>query len=270
MDLQKDIFSSINIMVNYNKKPVIKRKKRRVFRKKTFKPSFKSKVLKIVNKGREIKGHYNVVQANESNNPSRSVVPVGNQMWCIPTKEDDLNTTRTSWNSIPQGTAANNREGNQVNPMSFNFKGYLYTYTTNPDAIEDYVKVRVIWGFVNQDTTPLIDAGDLFKRGSNDGAIYSDQRALYQKLNWTNFRPFYDRVFTLSSLGTASIRGTNMINVSHKFGKEAKLTFASSNIQEPNKNAIQCMLIARTFNKGGTSALAVKLIGNGEYNYTDS
>ena len=105
MDLQKDIFSSINIMVNYNKKPVIKRKKRRVFRKKTFKPSFKSKVLKIVNKGREIKGHYNVVQANESNNPSRSVVPVGNQMWCIPTKEDDLNTTRTSWNSIPQGTA---------------------------------------------------------------------------------------------------------------------------------------------------------------------
>ena len=237
---------------------------------KTFKPSFKSKVLSIVNKGRETKGLYNICNGNENSNPSLSVVPVGNEMFVTPLKENDLNTTRSSWNSIPNGTTADHREGNMVNPKGFNFKGYLYTYTTSPDAIEDYVKVRVIWGFVNQESTPLIDAGDLFKRGPNDGAIYSDQRALYQKLNWTQFRPFYDRVFTLSSLGTASTKGTSMINVSHRYGKEATLSFSSENTEIPNKNSIQCMLIARTFNKGGTSALKVKLLGNGEFLFTDS
>ena len=140
--------------MNRGKEPAKNRtnSKRKSTTKKSQKGVTKDEVLSMIKKGREIKRVWMEVrdiETNQLNLPNDEKIITfndnDNQQYLVP-------------NYTIKGNDGNTRDGQQIQPSRFTFKGYGFLTANDNDQLKYVTHVRVVFGFRNQ--TALLSTGN--------------------------------------------------------------------------------------------------------------
>lgn len=212
----------------------------------------RSIALKAVNKTRELKQRNIAVDEYQTAFPGAGVIT------------NNL-TNSYVYNYIGEGDGYKQRVGNQIQPVSLRLKGWVKVNGNSNDAAYHECAVRIIAGFVDndslQDLESSLSTSRMFWNG-NSTIPAGDYKDITRNLNWKFIRPIYDKKFTLapatnlidSGNGTSTttspngIRDYKLLNISHKFGKMAELTLDSEHADCWQKQNLVIISFARTLN----------------------
>lgn len=192
-----------------------------------------------------------------------------------------------NWISPPAtGNGVQDRTGNSINPVSFNWKGHIKISGATNLSENRKVQVRIVAYFYKQGNNvnnTLTDL-DILRYGNNVVGLFNDFRDMYADFNWSKIRPFYDRTVTLTpaflkladdnvtNLGNFYGNGNDMarINIKHKFKKGTVLSCEDSDADDWKKNNIGILMMCRNANDDyTTSTLNLEVQGLGDFSYKD-
>lgn len=247
--------------------------------------NLRNMITSIVNKNREIKRLFHTVDNGFGiNSGSRGA-------------EDFLTFEFPNATGKPQGlvpTLVNigdapwERNGNEVTPCYFQFRGLVSVLGESTNANKDQSLIRIVAGFVEENA--LADTiGNLQLSNGTTTALSNDIFAIQRKFNWMKFRPFYDKTFKLQApyisaaddtglqAGSVAVgaNGTTsrVINIKHYFGKNPKNQVypRTPDTVLANKSNIQVLAIVRNAHNVNyhSGQLDVKIVGEGHFSYKD-
>ena len=170
--------------------------------------------------------------------------------------QDFLKLSRVSENTVinPQAGIAPYREGTQVNPLSFTFRGWMRPRALINDGgdvgdpanqFAQALYVRVI--FLKHNTmTPtglqpeqnLNASKETFFLGQNGLPVaqQTDFSDIHRPLNWkVTGKPLMDKVFFIPNQYT--MKNTKLISFTHRFSKNEKLKFYNNTAQQDGANS---------------------------------
>lgn len=258
----------------YNRKPK---------RKTTRKPNLKKQVLSIVNKTREVKRLF--FNINEDIQLSASTYGAD---WSPFINYPNAQPSSLCANFVQIGDEAYNRDGNQITPNYWCFKGLLTYNCESLDSQMDTISVRVV-AFHTDRSIKATTGGSLQLANGRTTSLSEQFNAIYRNWNYEDIKPFYDRTIKLApahftdksdSLITVPSYAQNrtptsrMINIKHYYGKNPRnMTYPKNDTSNiANKNNVQVWLIIRNASNNllsNTPGLEVKLNGEGYFAYRD-
>lgn len=273
---------------NYRKKPV--KRNRNIKRKPYNNPTFKSKVLAIVNKGRELKKLWsNISQSNNTLD-----IPNGERLLLFTPTATLTDTTLPAYPPIQSlGDTAENyfRQGNQVQPVMFRCKGYAYIKTENVDDKRLWAlpsKVRLVAGFRNRNTPLSIFNNKMQLQGGTSVDIDSSQtlasyEAVLNSFNWAEFKPFYDKTFQVSpqqedtdNWSPSQYKPYFNFDIKYNFPKNAKPLISredengSNDALFDNRNIYVLAISRQMANQGSQDYYQLSFFGTSYFSFYDS
>ena len=251
---------------------------------------FKNKVLAIVNKGRELKKLW----SNVSPSNNLVTIPNGEKILLFRPTATVTDTTLPAYPPIQAlGDTAENyfRQGNQVQPVMFRFKGYCNIDTQNVDDRRTWAlpsMVRLVAGFRNRNTPLVMNNNKLQLQGGTTVDVDSSTappsyEAVLNAFNWAEFKPFYDRTFIISPMQADDANWTPTqykpyfnFDIKYKFAKNAKNLISreeesgANDALFDNRN-IYVMMIARQMgNQGSQDYYDLTVNGTSYFSFYDS
>jgi len=263
---------------SYKKKPY---KKRSFKKRRKTSSSFKDKVIKIVNKGREKKRIW--CEIDEA-----TVDPYSGQ---VVANWTGANGNSYVPNSIIQGDKSFNRTGKQLQPLFFKFDGLLKFSGEATNSIERETLVRVAFGFLGPQIDPMsfnpanLVSQELILKSGTVAVLQNNHTDLYADFNWKIFRPFYNRVFAMApGIVTGSAYTTywspnqpkdyRRFKFIHNFGKNARsITYPSDTDNDylANSKNIVMLVITRVMTDDTVvSTLDIEMTGFSQFCFTDA
>ncbi len=251
---------------------------------------FKNKVLAIVNKGRELKKLW----SNVSPSNNLVTIPNGEKILLFRPTATVTDTTLPAYPPIQAlGDTAENyfRNGNQVQPVMFRFKGYCNINTQNIDdrrtwALPSYV--RLVAGFRNRNTPLVMNNNKLQLQGGTTVDIDStgatpSYEAVLNSFNWAEFKPFYDRTFIVSPMQADDANWTPSqyksffnFDIKYKFPKNAKNLISredesgANDALFDNRNIYVMMITRQMGNQGSQDYYDLTVNGTSYFSFYDS
>ncbi len=251
---------------------------------------FRNKVLAIVNKGRELKKLW----SNVSPSNNLVTIPNGEKILLFRLTATVTDTTLPAYPPIQAlGDTAENyfRQGNQVQPVMFRFKGYCNIDTQNVDdrrtwALPSYV--RLVAGFRNRNTPLVMNNNKLQLQGGTTVDVDSSTappsyEAVLNSFNWAEFKPFYDRTFIISPMQADDANWTPTqfrpyfnFDIKYKFPKNAKNLISreeesgANDALFDNRNIYVMMICRQMGNQGSQDYYDLTINGTSYFSFYDS
>lgn len=262
--------------------PIRRRQKRNVKRRsRKPKMSLKDKVLKIVNKNREMKRLYFTID-------EETMSPTGSQFlqFTYPAASGYVGSVVSNKVIRSSGDSYSySRDGLEITPKYWEWKGIVKYQGTSTSAGYDEVMVRMVLGFVDGDNAPLADGdSELQLTNGTTAGISSDYTAIMRRFNWKKFRPVQERLFKLQPAGFSATVSANastgfnsnapvskMITMKHYFGKNPKnITYPTSGSSQGNSGNLQLLIISRTTNDDTlVTTNSIEVSGEGHFAFYD-
>lgn len=187
---------------------------------------------------------------------------------------------------VERGDAANQRDGNSLNPQYFEFEGLMKIDAATATSGRS-VLVRLVCGWLqrNEDPSTLL-SGEIIRKSGTSASLAGDFKDIYADINWNLVRPIHDKVYELSPLGyldpsqvgnyVSYANGKpdyRRFKIRHKFGKDAVQNYtkgAPSDGLAMSHNLV-CFALVRPMNDDIiTTTLNVEFTGVTKFIYTDS
>ncbi len=251
---------------------------------------FKNKVLAIVNKGRELKKLW----SNVSPSNNLVTIPNGEKILLFRPTATVTDTTLPAFPPIQAlGDTAENyfRQGNQVQPVMFRFKGYCNIDTQNIDDRRTWAlpsMVRLVAGFRNRNTPLVMNNNKLQLQGGTTVDVDSSTappsyEAVLNPFNWAEFKPFYDRTFIISPMQADDANWTPTqykpyfnFDIKYKFPKNAKNLISreeesgANDALFDNRNIYVMMITRQMGNQGSQDYYDLTVNGTSYFSFYDS
>ena len=254
-------------------------RKKRVVRRRP-KTTFKDKVLRIVNKNREMKRLFFTIDEDQ-------VSPAGSKFltFTYPSASGYAGSVVSNRvNRVSGEDYSYSRSGLELTPKYWEWNGVVKYQGFSTNAGYDEVMVRVVLGFVDGDNAPLQDGdGDLQLSNGNSIALTADYAAIMRRFNWRKFRPIKDIKFKLAPAAQYNSAGSNttghnsmapiskMLKIKHYFGKNPKnQVYQTTSNDYPNQGNLQMLIISRPTNDDTlVTTNNIEVSGEGFFGYYD-
>ena len=251
---------------------------------------FRNKVLAIVNKGRELKKLW----SNVSPSNNLVTIPNGEKILLFRPTATVTDTTLPAYPPIQSlGDTAENyfRQGNQVQPVMFRFKGYCNIDTQNIDDRRTWAlpsMVRLVAGFRNRNTPLVMNNNKLQLQGGTTVDVDSSTappsyEAVLNSFNWAEFKPFYDRTFIISPMQADDANWTPTqfkpyfnFDIKYQFPKNAKNLISredesgANDALFDNRNIYVMMICRQMGNQGSQDYYDLTINGTSYFSFYDS
>jgi len=193
-------------------------------------------------------------------------------------------------NPVPaKGDGVDKRDGNEIQPVSWNFKGHMKIQGSSINLDNRISHIRVLACFFDDKNAPneaMDNTNVLLGTDGNARALYHDFRDNYSDINWSFLKPFYDKNFVLtpgqimpvynssSSTFNNSYAGPASVvklNISHKFKTNSVLRCDEAvDTMWNGRNNIALIVLCRNLNDDTTtSTLYTELQGRAVLRYKD-
>lgn len=233
--------------------------------------SVKKFVSKMINSSREMK---------------RLDVQVDEKQITIPGQGLITNnlTSNGIYNYMGVGTGADQRTGNQIQPVGIDLKGWMRFTSAVTSAFQADCKIRVIAGYV--DDLTYVSAKSSFTSvnwfWNGKGAIYTDDfRDITRNLNYHVITPLSDRTYSMSpttvfSGGNVTTNPANMphmrtLRVRHKFGpKELQVSQVTTENCWQKRNLILLAFVRLASDDLNIPATILEFVMEGGFYYHDA
>lgn len=185
-----------------------------------------------------------------------------------------------------QGLETENRIGASVKPLRFTCKGYGMidpaVSGSNTNTLQTHV--RVVFGFRRQSAPLNILQYNLQLEGGKQVALSGTYRDVIRPFNWKEFRPFYDKTFTINPTTYIGKNFTNPFvkdhfhfNVDYKYSLNHDFLTAFEDVEAAdvasyNNNNVYCLFIARQMNNDNLDLLTqpCSIFAESCFSFTDA
>lgn len=224
-------------------------------------------------KGRELKLFYSTID-------EQSIDPYTGSARLSWTGFDTSGLTAHTCNNPIQGDRNQDRIGNTIQPVAFQFKGAVYFQGSSANMDRDSL-VRIVFAFTDDNVPNVTDT--IFKKSGGLQAPQGNYTDIYADFEWGTLVPFYDEVFMLTPNNyfdpvTPAVttqkngRAHALINVDYNFGKNARtLSFSGNSQNYLNKKNIIGMMFARNLQDDTIiTTISVELHGLAKFSFYDA
>lgn len=175
------------------------------------------------------------------------------------------------WNefcTIAQGTAINNRIGNEIRLQGFHSKITYFNKGSDPVYIR-----RLVIGINSGDTEAGTDTAELFQNlglGVSIATVANTTAALQYPINHVTYKVYFDKTFKLGPVSATDGSNTRLVNYFQKFsGKKVIYENTGSGVLAQNHRFAEVILAVGANNDQATGNVGVEYSRHARTFFTD-